>query len=280
MGVGGKRNMVEIGVIKTGNIASSLVLELLLDERADRKDLKVRVVTSGAKMGPKDVEEPVSEVLKQNPDLILYSTPNPSAPGPAKVIKNLSKKKAVIIGDAPGIRIKDKLEEEGLGYVFVKGDSMIGARREFLDPIEMAIFNAEMLKVLSITGAFRVLQEEIDKSIDAIKNGEEYLPRIIIDSKKAVERSGINNPYAKSMAMAAYEMAEKVGELNVKGCFIVKDSEEYIPIVASAHELLRAAALLCDEVRKIEKGEDNVLRRPHSAEGKLLSKRKLMEKPS
>ncbi len=272
--------MVEIGVIKTGNIASSLVLELLLDERADRKDLKVRVVTSGAKMGPKDVEEPVSEVLKQNPDLILYSTPNPSAPGPAKVIKNLSKKKAVIIGDAPGIRIKDKLEEEGLGYVFVKGDSMIGARREFLDPIEMAIFNAEMLKVLSITGAFRVLQEEIDKSIDAIKNGEEYLPRIIIDSKKAVERSGINNPYAKSMAMAAYEMAEKVGELNVKGCFIVKDSEEYIPIVASAHELLRAAALLCDEVRKIEKGEDNVLRRPHSAEGKLLSKRKLMEKPS
>jgi methylenetetrahydromethanopterin dehydrogenase len=271
---------MRIGVVKTGNIASSLVLELLLDERADRKDIEVRVATSGAKMGPEDAEEAVKRILKPKPDLILYSTPNPSAPGPLGVIERLSGERAIVIGDAPGIKIKDRLEEEGLGYIFLKGDSMIGARREFLDPIEMAIFNAEMLKVLSVTGAFRVLQEEIDKSIDAIKEKQDYLPRVIVDSKNAVERSGIKNPYAKAKAMAAYEMVEKVGELNVKGCFIVKDPEEYIPIVASAHELLRAASILVDEVREMEKEEDEVLRKPHSTEGELLKKRKLSEKPS
>jgi methylenetetrahydromethanopterin dehydrogenase len=272
--------MVRVGVIKTGNIASSLILELLLDERADRKDLQVLVATSGAKMAPTDIEEPLNYILRQQPDLILYSTPNPSAPGPTKVIEGLSGRKVIIIGDSPGIKIKDKLEEEGFGYIFVKGDSMIGARREFLDPVEMSIFNADMLKVLSVTGAFRVLQEEVDKALDAIKINQEYLPRIVIDSKTAVSRSGIKNPYAKAKALAAYEMAEKVGELNVKGCFIVKDPEEYIQIVASAHELLRAAALLADEIREIEKTRDEILRTPHSPEGRLLKKLNLTEKPS
>jgi methylenetetrahydromethanopterin dehydrogenase len=269
---------MKIGVIKTGNIASSLVLELLLDERADRKDIDLWVVSSGAKMGPKEAENAVSKILDSMPDFILYSTPNPSAPGPLKVIEKLSGKMAIVIGDAPGIKIKDELEKKGLGYIFIKGDSMIGARREFLDPIEMAIFNAEMLKVLSVTGAFRVLQEEIDKSIDAMKGGKKYLPSVIVDSKTAIERSGIKNPYAKAKAMAAYEMAEKVGELNVEGCFSIKEPTKYIQVVASAHELLRAASILVDEVREIEKTKDEVLRKPHSKEGILLKKRKLFEK--
>jgi methylenetetrahydromethanopterin dehydrogenase len=264
-----------IGVIKTGNIASSLVLELLLDERADRKNIDVRVATSGAKMGPEDCEEVAKQIVDLDSDLILYTTPNPATPGPKKVIEMLKGKRAIVVGDAPGIKIKDTLEEAGLGYIFVKADSMIGARREFLDPTEMAMFNGEMLKVLSITGAFKVIQEEIDRAVD----DKEYLPRVIIDSDKAVSSSGIVNSYARAKAKAAYEMAEKVGELNIKGCFMQKDPEQYIETVASAHELLRAAAALADEAREIEKADDAVDRRPHSGDGKTLQKEKLFDKP-
>lgn len=271
--------MVRIGVIKTGNIASSLVLELLLDERADRTDIEVIVVTSGAKMSPEDCESVIEKIFEFKPELILYSTPNPSAPGPGRAIEKLKGRRAVVIGDAPGIKINDKLEKAGLGYIFIKADSMIGARREFLDPTEMALFNAEMLKILAVTGAFRVLQEEIDKTIDGIKTRKDYLPRIIVDGSTAVERSGIKNPYARAKALAAYEIAEKVGELNVKACFVVKEKEKYVPLVASAHEMLRTASKLADEVREIEKESDEVLRTPHSPEGKILKKSRLMEKP-
>ncbi len=264
-----------IGVIKTGNIASSLVLELLLDERADRKNIDVRVATSGAKMGVEDCKEVAKQIVDRGPDLMLYTTPNPATPGPKKVIDMLKGKRAVVVGDAPGIKIKDKLEEAGLGYIFVKADSMIGARREFLDPTEMAIFNGEMLKVLSITGAFKVIQEEIDRTID----DKNYLPRVVIGSDRALASSGIKNPYARAKAKAAYEMAEKVGELNVKGCFMQKEPEKYIRTVASAHELLRASAALADEAREIEKASDEVERKPHSSDGKVLKKDKLMDKP-
>ena len=44
------------------------------------------------------------------------------------------------------------------GYIIMKGDAMIGARREFLDPIEMADYNGNLVKVLALTGAFRKLQ--------------------------------------------------------------------------------------------------------------------------
>jgi methylenetetrahydromethanopterin dehydrogenase len=55
--------------------------------------------------------------------------------------------------------------------------------------------------------------------------------------------------------------------------------ERYIPIVASAHEMMAAAARLAEEARELEKPTDAVLRRPHADDGKILSKRKLMEKP-
>ncbi|MFQ6136628.1 MAG: F420-dependent methylenetetrahydromethanopterin dehydrogenase [Candidatus Hydrothermarchaeales archaeon] len=272
--------MVKIGVLKTGNIGCSPLLEFLLDERADRADIDVTVLTSGAKMGTEDVEEVANNIIKLDPDLILYSTPNPSAPGPAKAIDVLVRKKAIVISDGAGVKLKEELEKKGLGYIFVKADPMIGARREFLDPIEMALFNSDVMKVLAVTGVFGVLQNEIDKAIDAIKDGDVYLPRVVADRDLAIEHSGLKNPYAKAKAMASFEMAERVGALNIEGCFATKDPEKYIPLVASAHELLRAAARLADEAREIEKFGDEVLRKAHSREGKTLEKRKLMERPS
>ncbi len=156
---------------------------------------------------------------------------------------------------------------------------MIGARREFLDPIEMSLFNADVIKVLSVTGSFQVVYEEIDKAISGVKSGEPYLPRVIVNRDKAVNAANFANPYARAKAMAAFEMSKKVAEINVEGCFKVRDMEKYVPIVASAHEMMAAAAKLVDEAREIEKSQDTVFRRPHFDDGNILSKRKLMEKP-
>jgi methylenetetrahydromethanopterin dehydrogenase len=271
--------MVKIEVIKTGNIATSLVLDLLLDERADRTDISVRTMGTGAKMTPTEVSGLVDEVVKHRPDVIIYVSPNPGAPGPKKVVKELIGKRAVVIGDAPGVKTAKLLEEKGLGYIFVLGDVMIGARREFLDPTEMSVFNAHMLKVLAVTGVIRLLQTELGKVVESVKKGSEYLPRIVVDADTALEYAGIKNPGAREKAREAYLTAVEAGKLNVKGCFMEKDPEKYIPMVARAHELIRRAADLADEAREIERKEDTLLRTPHYKDGRILRKRRLLDKP-
>ena len=46
---------------------TSPCLELILDELADRRDIKVRVVTTGSKMGPDDVEEALPKIFELTP---------------------------------------------------------------------------------------------------------------------------------------------------------------------------------------------------------------------
>lgn len=53
--------------------------------------------------------------------------------------------------------------------------------------------------------------------------------------------------------MAAYTIAEKVADIDVEGCFMTKDAEKYIPIVASSHEMIAVAAKLAAEARKSRK---------------------------
>jgi methylenetetrahydromethanopterin dehydrogenase len=257
---------VRVGVVKMGNLGTSTMLDLMLDERAERGDVDFRVVTSGPKMTEADCEEIAGKILEFEPSLVIAISPNPALPGPSKAREILEKsgKPCVIIGDAPGAKIAGDLEKAGFGYLFVEADSMIGARREFLDPIEMSLFNADVIKVLSVTGAFRVVHEEIDRAIER---------------DKAVGAAKFENPYARAKAMAAFEIARRVADLTVEGCFKVKEMDRYVPIVASAHEMMAAAAKLAEEARELEKGGDSVLRRPHADDGRLLSKRKLMEKP-
>lgn len=270
---------VRIGLVKLGNIGTSAMLDLMLDERAEREDIDFRVVASGPKITEEDCEGVSEKILEFNPELIIAISPNPALPGPSKAREILKKsgKPCVIIGDAPGAKIAGELEKAGFGYIFVEADSMLGARREFLDPIEMSLFNADVIKVLSVTGAFRVIFEETDKAIEGIKSGKSYLPRVIVNRDKAVGAAKFENPYARAKAMAAFEIAKKVSGVSAEGCFKVKEREKYIPIVAAAHEMMSAAAKLCDEAREIEKSEDSVLRRPHGRMGELLSKKKLME---
>jgi methylenetetrahydromethanopterin dehydrogenase len=274
---------VKIGVFKCGNIGAAPLFELLLDELAEREDITVRTLTTGSKMGVEDIEEALPKIFEFNPDLIVFISPNPSIPGPAKAREILSNKgvPSVVISDGVAKRIKNKLEEQGLGYMIIMGDPMIGARREFLDPIEMAIFNSNIIKVLAITGVYRMLHQEIDRLITALKEGSTFtLPRFVVDTDSIRDNSDFQNPYAKAKAMAAYEMTKRVAEIDQRACFVEKEKEKYVPLVACAHELAQAAARLAEEAREIEKYADTLVRKPHSKRGKPLTKTKLMLSPS
>ncbi|MEM1587059.1 MAG: F420-dependent methylenetetrahydromethanopterin dehydrogenase [Candidatus Bathyarchaeia archaeon] len=275
--------VVRVGVLKAGCLGSLPLLEFLLDERADREDISVRVIGSGAKVTVEECVECANEILKQAPDLIILIGPAQTTSGPTEARKILREagKPVIVISDTPAKRIIKELEEADFGYIIVEADSMIGARREFLDPSEMALYNSDVIKVLAITGALNIIVEEIDGVISAIKFGEKpNLPRLVIDSKVIAERSGFLNPYARAKAMAAYEMAKQVSAITIEACFKIYDPELYIPLVATAHELMRGAARLADEAREIEKENDSVLRKPHFKDGAIGEKRTLMEKPA
>jgi len=276
-------NTVKIGVFKCGNIGTAPLLELLFDELAEREDIKVRVVTTGSKMNVEDVEEALPKLLAFNPNLIISISPNAAIPGPAKAREILSSKglPSIVISDAPAKKITSELEKQDLGYIIVMGDPLIGARREFLDPLEMAIFNSNVIKILAATGVFRMIHQEIDKVIVALKEDlAATLPRLILDTECIRDTSDFKNPYAKAKAMAAYELAKKVAEIDQKACFIEKEREKYVPLVACAHEIIQKAAELAEEAREIEKYTDSLSRKPHAKDGRPLTKTGLILSPT
>ena len=278
-----QKQFKKIGIFKCGNIGTSPLLELLIDELADRKDIKVRTVTTGSKMSLEDVEEALPKLLEFNPDLFVVTSPNTALPGPAKARETFasSGKPGIVITDAPGKRVKTDLEKQGLGYIIITGDPLIGARKEFLDPTEMAVFNSNVCKVLAITGVYRIVQTEIDKVIYALEAGQAAaLPKLVIDITVIRDNSVLSNPYARAKAMAAYGLAEKVAEINALACFVEKEREKYIPLVTSAHEIAQSAAKLAEEAREIEKYNDSVMRKPHAKSGRTKAKTKLMLEPA
>jgi methylenetetrahydromethanopterin dehydrogenase len=273
---------VKVGIFKCGNIGTAPLLELLLDELADREDISVRVITTGAKMLAEEVAETLPKMFDFNPDFIIFISPNPAVQGPRKAMEILLEKKvpSIFISDAPGKRLKEEFEKQGFGYIIVMGDPLIGARREFLDPTEMAIFNSNIIKVLAITGVYKIIQQEIDRIIQCCKEGLIFeLPRLIIDTDTIRDNSDFKNPYALAKAMAAYELTKKIAEINTKACFMEKERERYIPLVACAHEIAEVASYLAEQAREIEKYSDTLIRRPHSKEGKLKVKERLMDSP-
>lgn len=272
--------VVKIGIIKIGNIGTSPIIDLILDERADREDIDVRTIGSGAKMGKEQLDEIMPKIFEFNPDLIIFISPNPNAKQPRKAREELSKLNipAVIIGDQPGEKIANKLKEEGLGYILIHADAMIGARREFLDPTEMALFNADVLKVLSITGTLRLVTHTIDELIKEIKEEENInLPELIVTAELAVFNAGFKNPYAMGKAIAAYNMATMVSDMNIKACFKINEPDMYIPLVTASHELMSAAAKLADEARELEKSNDTVLRTSHAKDGEVWVRQSLVD---
>jgi methylenetetrahydromethanopterin dehydrogenase len=273
--------LVHICFVKCGNIGTSTVVDLLLDEIAGRDDLQFTIIGSGPKMTPSETERIGKLVQSVNPDLVVVCGPNAGAPGMVGLRKALkeSARPKIVIGDGPSKRVRAKLEEEGFGYLIMEADPLIGARREFLDPTEMAIFNADVIKILAAVGSLRVVQEELDRAIDSLKGHETYLPRKIVGRTASLAKAGFSNPYARAKAEVAFQLAESAASTNYRACFVEKDAKKFMRLAASAHEAVRAGARIADEAREMEKGADSVLRTPHGRSGEILQKRSLMSKP-
>lgn len=273
---------IRIGFLKLGNTGTAPMIEFLLDERAEREDISTRTVGAGSKIGPAEAEEITKRLLEFKPQIAIVTSPNASLPGPTRARQVLSEAgvPTIAVSDGPTKKAIKQLEEGGFGYLIVEGDSMIGARREFLDPIEMAIFNSDVIKVLSITGALRLVADEIDKTIEALKRAERpTLPRVVVDKEKAADAACFSNPYARAKAIAAYEISCRVAAITTEACFVVKEWERYTALAAAGHEMMRTASKLADDAREIEKGGDAILRAPHFDDGTTLQKRGLLEKP-
>jgi len=274
--------VVKIGIVKAGCVGTLPLLEFLLDERAERTDIDVRVMGSSAKLGPEQCKEITGWMIQNKPDFTILIGPAQPTRGPTEARKMLIESgiPTIVISDGPTKKMVKELEAAGLGYIIVEADSMIGARREFLDPAEMALYNADVLKVLAATGALNAIVRELEEVIQSIKKGQKpQLPHIIIDKDKAAEAASFKNPYARAKAVAAYEIARHVAEVNVEACFKVPEWQKYIALTATGHEMMRTAARLADEAREIEKSEDSILRKPHFDDGTLGEKRALIEKP-
>ena len=281
----------KLAVAKFGCIGAAPLLDLILDERADREDLEVRGFTSGAKLDPDSCKVIVEQISDYAPDLTVIVTPNAALPGASAARASLSESghTNITISDGPSKKAFIGKDEEGKkifkvednqGFIILPSDPMIGARREFLDPTEMSLFNGDVIKVLAACGVTRFIQHALDGVVNGLKAGDTpELPRLVADADKVVAAAGFDNPYAAAKAIAALTIAETVAKLTTKGCFMEKDPAKYIPLVAAGHETLRAAVILADEAREMEKSTDAILRTPHASSGETRSKNRLADKP-
>lgn len=267
-----------------GNLGMSQVVDLVLDEIADREGIEVRTFGTGAKMG-KDEAAHTEHFRKYEADFYVIISPNASAPGPTAAREIWKDRPMIVISDGPTKKDdRQALQDAGFGYIIMKVDPLIGAKREFLDPVEMASFNSDAMKVLSTCGVVRLITNEFDKVLDQVNAGKSgknlELPHALVSAQKAVESAGFNNPYAKAKALAALHMADKVAEVNFPACFVLKEVEEVALTAAAGHEMMRAAAQLAIDAREIEKANDSLYRQPHAKkEAGYREKTKLYDKP-
>ena len=273
--------MVKVTFLKIGYIGATTLIDALLDERASRKGLSIRVISSGCKMEEGEAVDAAKLAASVPSDLYVVVSPSAGLPGPtaAREVLKETGKPVIVVSDEPSRKIAKKLAEQGFGYIVLYADSMIGARRAFLDPVEMALFNSDVIRVLAVTGVLRLIHTELDRVIAQIERGEEpELPQVLVKKEEALAQSGLENPYAYAKAMASFEAARRVAALSTEGCFKVQERERYLPIVAAAHELMRQAALMADEAREVEKANDSVTRVVHFSKGALRRKTKLLGK--
>lgn len=276
---------VKIGFVKLGNLGMSQVIDLILDEIAARQGIAVRTIGTGAKMGADEAADTEALIKHWDPDFVVMISPNAGAPGPTAAREIYKNTPTIIVSDGPDKKdARQALKEAGFGSIILKVDPLIGAKREFLDPTEMASFNSDAMKVLSACGPVRLIQEELDKVIDQVaagKSGKDLeLPYILGSPDKCVERGCFENPYAKAKALAALHMANTVAAINFPACFMLKEVEKVALTAAAGHEMMGAAAVLAREAREIEKSNDTLFRQPHAKMGELLTKTKLYDKPA
>jgi len=135
------------------------------------------------------------------------------------------------------------------------------------------LFNGYIITAFSACGVFAYIIDLLDGVIGQLKAGEE--PTLLtrnMSSIGVVTSYPFSNEYSRAKAMATLNILSEAGKLNVNGCFVEKDREKSLTKVAGAHELVRQAGLLADEIREIEKATGHLVRTPHNKEGKVLHK--------
>ena len=271
--------MFKIGFVKLGNIATSTAIDLSLDEIAERTDIEFKIISFGPKMTEKEGKG-AEELKAWQPQLVVISSPNAATAGPTAAREAYRGIPTIIISDGPSKKeAREALSAEGYGYIILPMDPLIGAKREFLDPAEMALFNSDALRVLAACGAIRLVEEELDRSIASIISGQAKLPTILATPEKCAERMHFSNPYAQAKAMGALYMAQTVASIDAAACFRLKELKPIALTAAAGHEVMRAAARLADEARELEKSNDTVSRQPHARTGELMQKLSLLDKP-
>jgi methylenetetrahydromethanopterin dehydrogenase len=273
--------MVNVTFLKIGYIGMTTLIDAIIDERASRRDITVRVISSGCKMDDDEAVAVANMAADVATDLYIMISPNAGLSGPEKAREVLKEtgKPIIIVSDEPSRRKMRAIDDENIGYLVLYADPMIGAKLEFLDAVEMTLFNSDVLRVLSITGIVRLVHTELDRVIAQLGAGEKpELPKLVVNKIRALAHSGLSNPYARAKAMAAFEAARVVGNLDSEGCFKTEGRDNYIPIITAAHELMRYAAKMADEAREIEKANDSVSRVVHLRKGGTRSKTALLGK--
>ncbi len=76
--------MVKVTILKTGYIGTTTLIDALLDERASRNDISVRVISSGCKMGDDEAVDAAKIAASVPTDLYIIISPNAGLSGPTK----------------------------------------------------------------------------------------------------------------------------------------------------------------------------------------------------
>ena len=272
--------MLKVVFAKIGMIGITPMIEGLIDERAVRTDIVTRSVYSGCKMEPSDAKEVMEAALALKPHLLIFVAPYLQGEGPLAGVEMLcgSGMPSCVVSNTATKEVLSKLEQNNIGYIIVDADPMIGAKKEFLDPVEMCLFNSDIIRVLALTGVYKAVQVEVDKMIEALKQGRRpQPPKLILDKEKALAYAGYHSPYAATKAMVAYEASKLVAELSTRGCYAIKDLGRALHYVSASHEVMRVAASIADEAREMEKKIDAVERLIHIYDGSVIRRVRLLE---
>ena len=115
--------VVKVGVAKLGNIASGVMAELLLDERADREDMMTFMATSGTKLQKEDVDRVVSNLKAWQPDFAIVVSPNGVLEGPVGARDELAAAGIPVIVITDDVTTKkegwEALKASNYGYIII-----------------------------------------------------------------------------------------------------------------------------------------------------------------
>jgi F420-dependent methylenetetrahydromethanopterin dehydrogenase len=119
--------MVNVTFVQAGYIGATTLIDALLDERASRKGISVRVISSGCKMDEAEAEAAAKIAAQVPTDLYVAVSPSAGLPGPKKMREVLKEtgKPIIVVSDEPSRKAARKLPEEGIGYLVLYGDAMI-----------------------------------------------------------------------------------------------------------------------------------------------------------